>query len=197
MTTTDNRLLDRKIDICFTHGDQNGDGTMEGADALALAARIIAYQGEPFGSNKAQALLKGFETFWKHMSAKMDLNSDGTITPDEWRSGMRQAFVENSQGFKEGFRPLAEALFALCDKDGDNKVTPKEFFLFHKAFGTSEENSRIAFAKLDQDQSGHLTVDELLKAWQEYYTSADPEAPGNWLFGDIHKTKTPAEKAAS
>jgi hypothetical protein len=182
-------FLDRKIDVCYTHGDQNGDGTLEPADALALAARIVAYIGEPFGSTKAQRLFKSFETFWGHMSAKMDANNDGKVTPDEWRKGMRKAFAEDKRGFEEGLRPLAEAVFALCDKDGNGQVSEKEFHAFQRAFGSSEANSKLAFQKLDRDKSGHLSVQELLKAWQEYYTSEDPNAPGNWLFGDVWDEK--------
>ncbi|MFF0427172.1 hypothetical protein ACFYUJ_22500 [Streptomyces sp. NPDC004520] len=39
------QLLDRRLDVCFGHGDQNGDGVLESADALALAARIVAATG--------------------------------------------------------------------------------------------------------------------------------------------------------
>jgi benzoyl-CoA 2,3-dioxygenase component B len=178
-------FLDRKIDVCYTHGDQNGDGTLEPADALALAARIVAFIGEPFGTAKAQNVFKAFETFWAHMSAKMDENKDGKVSPDEWRKGMRGAFVADPNGFNAGFKPLAESVFALCDKDGNGQVSEKEFMAFQHAFGSSEANAKLAFQKLDRDRSGHLSVDELLKAWQEYYTSEDPNAPGNWLFGDV------------
>jgi Ca2+-binding EF-hand superfamily protein len=179
------QLLDRKLDVCFGHGDQNGDGVLESADALALAARIVAYIGEPFGSDKAQNLFKAFGLFWQHVSAATDFNQDGRITPLEWRTGLRRAFAENEQGFTEGFRPLAEALWAICDRDDDGTVDAGEFACFQKAFGTSPENSQVAFSKLDRDGDGSLSVEELLTAWKEYYTSPDPDAAGNWLFGDI------------
>jgi Ca2+-binding EF-hand superfamily protein len=189
MTTTSpsdvSQLLERKIDVCFGHGDQNDDGVLEPADALALAARIIAFLGEPFSSSKAQALLSAFETFWAHVSKTIDANNDGMVTPLEWRTGMIRAFADNRSGFEDGLRPLAQALFDICDRDGDGKVEPAEFAAFQKAFGTSPDNSRIAFEKLDRDGNGTLSVDELLIAWREYYTSPDPNAPGNWLFGDI------------
>jgi Ca2+-binding EF-hand superfamily protein len=178
-------LLDRKIDVCFGHGDQNGDGILEPADALALAARIIAYLGEPFDSPKAHALLVAFEQFWAHASAKFDTNSDGQVTPLEWRAGLRAAFAEDAAGFEAWFKPLGQALFDICDRDGDGRVGAAEFAGFHKAFGTSPQNTRIAFERLDRDGSGSLSVDELVSAWREYYTSGDPQAPGNWLYGDI------------
>ena len=178
-------LMDRKFDVCFGHGDQNGDGVIERADVLALAGRIIAYLDEPFNSPKSHALLDAFENFWINMQSQLDANHDGQITPDEWRTGLREAFARAPRDFNEGFRPLAAALFAICDRNNDGDVSPAEFSGFHKAFGMSEHQSAVAFEHLDRDRSGSLSVDELLKAWQEYYTSEDPDAGGNWLYGDI------------
>lgn len=73
-------FLDRKIDVCFGHADQNGDGLREQADTLATAARVITYSGEPLSSLKAQALLVTVETFWERVSEAMDANQDGKVT---------------------------------------------------------------------------------------------------------------------
>lgn len=178
-------LLDRKFDVCFTHGDMNGNGVLESADALALAARIVTYLGEPMGSSKTQKLFQAFEQFWNYVQAKMDVNNDGKVTPEEWRKGLRKAFAEDPQAYNAGFRPLAEATFTICDRDGDGFLEQGEFAKFHQAFGCKAANSQLAFQKLDKDGNGQLTVDELLIAWQEYYTSNDPDARGNWLYGDV------------
>ncbi|MFC6061965.1 EF-hand domain-containing protein [Streptomyces ochraceiscleroticus] len=178
-------FLNRKIDVCFKHGDQDGDGEMTVRDIYFLAVRIIAELGEPIDSPKSQALLKSFESFWHGVSEVMDINRDGVITPLEWRRALTEGFAKEPKKFEDGFRPLAQALFELCDKDGSGKVTQREFARFQKAFGTTPENSAIAFDKLDRNGSGDLSVDELKEAWREYYTSADPNARGNWLYGDI------------
>jgi Ca2+-binding EF-hand superfamily protein len=177
-------LLDRKFDVCFTHGDVNGNGFLEAADALALAARVATYLGEPMGSQKTQKLFQTFENFWKHVSAKMDTDGDGRISPEEWRKGLRNAFAEDPNGYKEGFRPVAEAIFTICDRDNDGTLEQSEFAKFHEAFGCTSTNSQLAFQHLDTDGDGTLTVEELLNAWHEYYTSNDPNARGNWLYGD-------------
>ncbi|MBP2472116.1 hypothetical protein JOF53_000988 [Crossiella equi] len=178
-------VLDRKIDLAFGHVDANGDGVLEASDALALVARVVAYVGEPFGSPKAQREFAALELFWDHVSRRMDLNEDGKITPEEWRLGMRAAFGMNPAGFEEGFRPLAEATLDLLDRDGDGRVTAGEFAAWHRAFGTSSLNSAFAFARMDRDNDGSLSVPELLTAWREFYTSIEPDAPGNWLYGDL------------
>lgn len=178
-------LLDRKFDVCFTHGDINGNGVLEPTDATALATRVVTYFDEPMGSPKAQKLFQVFEDFWTHVAAKMDIDDDGKISPEEWRKGLRKAFAEDPEAYKAGFRPVAEAVFTICDRDGDGFLEQSEFAKFHQAFGCTSANSQIAFQKLDSDGDGQLTVEELLTAWQEYYTSNDPDARGNWLYGDV------------
>lgn len=177
-------LLDRKFDVCFTHGDVNGNGFLEAADSLALAARVATYLGEPMDSHKTQKLFQAFENFWKHVTIKMDTDNDGKISPEEWRKGLRKAFAEDPDGYKKGFHPVAQAIFSICDRDNDGSLEQSEFAKFHQAFGCTPANSQLAFEHLDADGDGTLTVEELLNAWHEYYTSNDPNARGNWLYGD-------------
>lgn len=182
---TAEELLDRKMDACYTHGDQNGNGVLTGGDARALAARIVAYSGEDFAGPKAQAVFDSFGQFWSVLSPAFDSDGDGGVSAEEWREGLKNTFMKDEDAFNRGFLPMAQAIFTLLDKSGDGKVQEQEFYAFQDAFGSSKENARLAFAKLDRDGSGHLSVEELLTAWREFYTSTDPEAAGNWLFGDV------------
>jgi len=80
---------------------------------------------------------------------------------------------------------LLDRKFDICDRDDNGFLEQSEFAKFHQAFGCKSANSQLAFQKLDSNGDGQLTVDELVIAWQEYYTSNDPNARGNWLYGDV------------
>jgi hypothetical protein len=51
--------------------------------------------------------------------------------------------------------------------------------------GSAVPNSEAAFAALDLNADGALSVEELVQATREYYTSPDPSALGNNLFGPL------------
>jgi Ca2+-binding EF-hand superfamily protein len=182
LTASQRELLDRKFDVCFAHADQNGDGVVDASDILTFAARIIAAVGEPFDSEKSITMLRVSDSWWRAMVAGLDTTGDGKIDPTEYRVGMRK-IVASQASFDQASRPVASAIWALCDRDGDGRVEADEFRLVQQGFGTSPENARLAFERLDLDGDGSLSVDELLIAWRDFYTSTDPEATGNWLFG--------------
>ncbi|GAU70890.1 hypothetical protein SSP35_23_00800 [Streptomyces sp. NBRC 110611] len=193
---TEGDLLERKIDVCFGHVDVDGDGFFDSADVMAMAARIITFQEIPFGSEKALGLFAGFQEFMQNILAHLDVDGDGRISPEEWRKGIIGVFGEKPEEFDALFRPLAQAIWRVCDRDDDGTVSAEEFRCFQKAVGSSEKNQQLAFEKLDINGDGSLSVDEILSAYREYYTSRDPAARGNWLYGDVWDTHVPGAMKA-
>lgn len=114
----------------------------------------------------------------------MDVNRDDRVSPKKFHRGMISVFVTGDR-FEAVFRPLAMAVATLCDTDGDGQINQDEFRAMQDSFGTVPTDTDAAFTALDTDKSGTITVDEYLVAVRQYYTSDDPEAPGNWLYGKI------------
>ncbi|MGW7415778.1 EF-hand domain-containing protein [Streptomyces sp. NPDC054863] len=184
-----NRLLRRKIDLCFGYADQNRDGVLDAGDALTLASRVVAAVGEPFDSPKSVALLGACDQWWRKLCAELDTDDNGRVDAAEFRTGMLQlpAFRDTSEG-DEALGAACALIWALCDRDDDGLVSAAEFGRFQGALGVSPEARQVAFDHLDLDGDGHLSVDELVSALREFMTSTDPAAPGNWLFGDAFQT---------
>lgn len=180
----DSALLVRKIDRAFEFLDTDGDGLIETDDVVALGGRLLTAFGETQTTPKGQAVVGSFGLFWTTLLAEMDADSDGQISPEEYRDGLSAAFVEGPH-FERVFRPAAEAVARLCDTDGDGVVGLDEFRKMHEAFGSSPQDTDAAFRKLDRSGDGTLTVQELVEAARQFYLSDDPNAVGNWLFGDL------------
>ncbi|MEV7009357.1 hypothetical protein [Streptosporangium sp. NPDC051022] len=177
-------LLNRKLDRAFEHLDAGGNGTVEHDDLLGLGARILVGFGESPTSAAGSKLIDGFESIWRALSAELALDDEGAISPEEFRTGMVSAFAGDER-FDAAFRPAAEAIAELCDTDGDGVVGPAGFRVMLSAFGTPHDEVEAAFERLDLDRDRSISVGELVEATRQYYTSADPLATGNWLFGRL------------
>lgn len=180
MSTT---LLNRKLDRAFAHVDADGSGSIGRDDLLGLGARILVGFGESPTSPAGSRLAGGIEEVWRTLTAQIGVRGDA-ISPEEFRAGMTSAFVEGDR-FGAVLESAAAALAGLCDTDGDGAVGPDEFWVMMDAFGTPREDAAAAFARLDGDGDGAVSVGELVEATRQFYTSADPDAAGNWLFGPL------------
>ncbi|MFG2205576.1 aldehyde dehydrogenase family protein [Streptomyces sp. NPDC048638] len=119
-TLTGDGLLDRKIDVCFGHVDANGSGSVDREDLLTLGTRLLSAFGESPTSPKGTALMNGMVQFWDALSDAADADGDQRLTPEEYRAGMKGAFINSSDGFNAAFRPLqthldTHAWFAWSD----------------------------------------------------------------------------------
>ncbi|MET9608099.1 EF-hand domain-containing protein [Streptomyces sp. NPDC006512] len=173
----------RKINNSFQHIDVDNSGYAALEDMQGLGARLLTGLGVSPASERGRAVLDSFDTFWDGLLAVADENKDGRLSRDEFERSMIVNFVDGDR-FDALFEPAARAVVTALDLDGDGQVDQQEFKVFQDAFGRTEAHAATAFAKLDRDGDGQLTVTELLTATREYYTSADPDAVGNFLFGE-------------
>ncbi|MFC4117073.1 EF-hand domain-containing protein [Nonomuraea zeae] len=173
-----------KIDRSFSYIDVDGNGVITRDDLQGLGARLLAGFGASPAGPKGRQVADSFDSLWDTLAVAADLDRDSRITPDEYRASVIASFIDGDR-FEPVFRPAIEAVLTVADTDGDGHIQPHEFQLVHEAFGRSEEDSKHAFAALDLDGDGVLSCDELLHAARDYYTSADPSAIGNLLFGRL------------
>lgn len=185
MTTTD--LLDRKLERAFNQLDADGSGMIDATDIIALGSRLLAALGEPDDSPKSKALMDSIADFWQDLFTELDGNRDGKITPAEYSVGMTRLYGEGGPAYDRSFRPMMKALLTVVDTDGDGVISHVEFHQAQAVFNPElgPWDAEELFRRIDKDGNGSLTVDELLDAVREYYTGADPDAPGNLLFGEI------------
>merc|ERR1719482_1004757 len=94
---------------------------------------------------------------------KMDLNGDGSISPEEWEKGCAALDISPAS---------AKALLKECDTDGSKEVSPEEWEV---AMAMSEEELKKEVSKklgaggaaaadaMDADGDGQVSADELKK----------------------------------
>lgn len=173
-----------KLDRAFDHIDADHTGQIERDDLIGLGSRVLLGFGQAPTSSRGRELLDRFDELWTEIAAHADIDGTGAISPAEFRTAMINAYIKQ-QKFDQTFRPATAALAALADTNGDGVIGLDEFQVLQAAFGTPDDDATAAFYLLDRDRNGSLSVDELVIAAHEYYTSADPQAPGNALYGPL------------
>ncbi|MCK2220587.1 EF-hand domain-containing protein [Actinomadura sp. ATCC 31491] len=177
-------LLNHKLDRAFDHIDANGNGVVERADLLGLGARILVGFGESPTSVTGASLVESFDGIWATLARTLERDGDSGIARPDFRTAMTAAFVTGGH-YDPVFRPATVAVAELCDGDRDGEISPGEFRTMLSAFGVAYDDVDEAFDRLDRAGRGRLTVAGLVAAAADFYRSADPNAPGNWLFGPL------------
>src|SRR4028119_46657 len=167
----------RKLALGFYMFDTSKDGIVELADFEHHAQKLAELRGIQPGSTDYEKILSAsvakWETFWK----PADTDGDNKITLDEYLKSADILIAANT-GKKTNFR-VDKGTFDSVDIDGNGEITLKEYTIYLKSLGRSEEDAKIAFSKIDTNGDGKLSRDEFGIALYEYHASNDPQAPGN------------------
>ncbi|MGV9880195.1 EF-hand domain-containing protein [Streptomyces sp. NPDC003006] len=153
--------------------DADGDGAVDREDILRRAERLIAGMDEPMRSPRAVAVLEAAEAYWQQLAELAGVAEDGRLTEDGYVQALERA--EGQGTIAELLRPSVEAHVMLVDRDGSGSVELDEFIRSQGAAGMSSAMARDAFAALDRDGDGRVTVEEWQRAVIDYYTGADTD----------------------
>ena len=111
-----------------------------------------------------------------------DTDADGTVALDEWLSYW-SGLLDSGERYQDEVMTLTDRMFEMFDTDEDGVLGPDEFCDFFGVFGLKSALARGVFVKLDLDGDGAISRAELLEMADQFYSSDDPDAPGNELFG--------------
>ncbi len=147
-----------------------------------LAAERVAraFRRRP-GCREHRRLHGCFRKLWRlHDSAGTGVQDRAAFT-----AGLAQALTGRHRALVAAVNSLCCAMVDLADGNGDNLLSEREYrVLLAAGFRLSSEHDlRTAYRTLDRDGSGALEHNEVHEAFVEFFTSADPDAPGNWLLG--------------
>lgn len=170
----------------FTHYfhamDTTGDGLIREEDYLAAADRVISVLEIDPQAQLAQMLKAGYLRNWDAI-AQADSDGDHAVTVDEWVNLFDQLGMDEAR-FESIVVERGQVIMQLFDRDQDSRISLDDWRLFFRTVGVPETDYQTAFQKLDRSGNGYLTFDEITAAGREFFASDDPEARGNWLYGD-------------
>jgi Ca2+-binding EF-hand superfamily protein len=177
-------LLTAKISHGFDHLDVDGDGLLTEHDHVLAGQRVAAALGYPEGSPDEQRIIDAYLRIWRELHLPHIPGGGTAITRDQFITST-STLAHDSVAALASVGALAEAFLAIADTDHDGRVGPAEFLAFQRGHfpNLTQADADDAFAHLDADGDGYLSADEFISAIIEYWSSTDPNAPGNWWMG--------------
>ncbi|KDN88038.1 EF-hand domain-containing protein [Kitasatospora cheerisanensis] len=177
-------LLIAKISHGFDHLDADGDGLLTEQDHVLMGRSVARSLGHPADSEAESRIVEAYLAIWREVHLPQ--------LPEGAKAISRAQFLESTAALADDpaaadavLGGLGRAYLAVADADGNGEVDADEFFAFQR--GHFPHLRRIdadtAFAHLDRDGDGALSPEEFVTAIVEYWSSRDPQAPGNWWTG--------------
>lgn len=177
-------LLIAKINHGFDHLDADGDGLITERDHVLMGHSVARSLGHREGSEAEALIVRAYLTIWQDLHLSRLPAGTEEVTREQFLR-TTAAVADDPEAARTCYGALAAAFLAVADADRSGTIDAGEFFVFQRGHfaGLSRDEADEAFRHLDLDGDGVLSADEFQRAIIEYWTSRDPEAPGNWWTG--------------
>lgn len=171
-----------KLPQLFAAYDADGDGVIQLRDFQQLLDQFAAFRDWKPGSPQYQQLQDRLHSRWKHMQTFADEDDDGRVTLTEWLAYI-EAVLHDPDAFEVELAGVAGAVFGVFDVDGDGAISSEELRALYRGLGLGLGNAEAMWQRLDMEPGERMTKERFLDLFEDFLTSPDAEAPGNWLFG--------------
>jgi len=173
-----------KIRRLFSVLDVNRDGRVDRNDYVRRVQGLARLSGWTEGSPEYERNLQYVLQEWESVRDSADLDDSGAVTIDEY---LRYAdiYLDDPDAVSAYARGDVQLLFDAMDTDGDGAITVNEYRAYLKACGVDASAADVFFQHADTDKDGYITRDEMSQAVEEFLSSEDPNAPGNFMFGPL------------
>lgn len=178
-----NPVKSQKFNSLFNWFDQGRDGKLSHDDFQAMIGLFTQLVPEGDQANAA-GIRNAFEEWWQLLLKYGDSDGDGQVSREEFITVM-EANVTSPGHFEHAVLAIIDSLMKALDTNGNGVLSRDEYVRMYSALGIPPEHSGEAFQRLDRDGDGVISQEEFRAAISEFYLSADPNAPGNWLIGPM------------
>ena len=173
-----------KMRKLFNFWDYNNTERLEKTDYQNITSRVAAERGWDRNSPQYASTYNAVMTNWAQLEHYADENNDNIITVEEWMAYC-ESLVNDAQAYRVHAMELMMTLLNAVDVDEDGLLTIEDYKRWFRIYNVDPAQAENAFGHLDTDGNGHLSIDEIINALNDFYYSNAPSAPGNYLFGDL------------
>ena len=178
-----NDLLKAKINHGFGHLDVDGDGLLTEQDHVLMGRRAAEALGHAPDSPQEQRIVDAYLRVWHELHLP-HIPGGGTAIS-------REQFVASTVSLADDRGPRSQRRRDRRGVPGHRRHRLRRPGEPHRVPGVparalpglTESEVAEAFDHLDTDGDGYLTAEEFTRACVEFWSSTDPDAPGNWWMG--------------
>ncbi|WP_433213096.1 EF-hand domain-containing protein [Microtetraspora malaysiensis] len=155
-----------RLEERFRLWDSDGNGVIERSDFEAEADGILSRLGA-HGTARGAELRQAYLDMFDRLAAAA---GSTRLTREAFLQIADQEIVSKGDaGFASMVRPAIQAIVNVLDVDGDGAVSPAEMAKWFDAMGLAPQVAGRAFADLDANGDGKLSVTELVDAVRDYH----------------------------
>jgi Ca2+-binding EF-hand superfamily protein len=174
-------FLRRKIALGFYRLDLSKDGLVMLEDFEIYGRQVAEQLKLRPGSAEYEKTVRSFAGLWNAFGKAADTDGDGKISLEDFLE--THSALQKQPNAREMVEAANAMIFDALDLNGDGKIDEHEYLTVLLPMGSSAEQSRQAFQRLDHNNNGFLSRAEFATALYEYWNSEDPAAVGNWFYG--------------
>lgn len=178
-------LLKKKYTQHFHMRDIDGDGFVERRDYERYAEQIAELRGWKPGTAEHERMREIHLGVWTFFWQPEDTDGDDRISLVEHLAAMEQLVSNITEETLEASKRHSYTIFDVLDADNDGVISVSEYRQFFEATGHDTSWVEDAFARLDRTGQGQISREELTRLHLEFFTSEDPDAPGNLFYGPL------------
>lgn len=171
----------KKLTHLFHLRDGNGDGLLEKADYENTAKRLADIFKWESDSDAYQVMMRAQVFEWDELQTFADANDDNQVTLDEFLAAY--AAMPSIEPIFENVDNMIHFAFGWFDKDRDGHIQQDEHALLLSVYNVSADDANAAFDKLDSNNDGKLSEQDLRNYMREFFLSDNADAVSNHFWG--------------
>ena len=174
-----------KLTHFFNILDHNGNGVLQEDDFFGVGENLCITSSVPYGSEEYYEVLAKSRGLFLQFLRDMGKH-DKVISLPEWITYFDQNVLSTNSftNLKYYIKLTTNFIFDLFDQNKDGRISIDEYLDMFTAYRIDVKYSAKSFLRLDSNRDEFISKGELLHAVFEFFVSDDPDADGNWIFGN-------------